>query len=170
MGEADPNLTEPDGVRLVTPPPELLEKTTLTSVDYQDCFIVDTGPSLFDRSAERWARAIFEDAPAPTRDTLVAGWPLLGLRLGPLGSDEHVLGWLISANSPDQILLSADGRPDMAAELLVERQHGNLRFASFVALLSPAARELWVEVGPRHERTVRKLLTGLRDRTRSAES
>lgn len=169
MPGRESGLTEPAGVRQVAPPLDLLDATTLVSADYQDCFIVDVGPSLSDRSAEQWARAIFEDAPAATRDRLVTGWPLLGLRLGPLASDEHVLGWRIASNRPDRVLLTADGSPEMLAELLVERVHGGLRFASFVALLSPAAREVWGEVGPRHERTVRELLTELRDRARSTE-
>jgi len=169
MPRSHSDLTEPDGVHQVTPPPDLSDRTTLVNVDYQDCFLVDVGPSLSDRSAEQWARAIFEDAPAATRNRLVTGWPLLGLRLGPLASDEHVLGWLIAVKGPDRILLTADGSPEMLAELLVERVQGSVRFASFVSLLTPAAREVWVDVGPRHERTVRGLLTELRDRTRSTE-
>lgn len=167
--EKGPRPTKPAGVHQVTPPLNLLDRTTLLDVDDQDCSLVDVGPPLSDRSAEQWARAIFEDAPAATRNRLATGWPLLGLRLGPLASDEHVLGWLIAMNSPDRILLTADGRPEMLAELLVERVDGDLRFASFVSLLTPAAREVWVDVGPRHERTVRELLTELRDRTRSPE-
>ena len=167
MPVADSSSTEPAGVRQIDPPPDLLDRTTLVDVHYQDCFIVDLGQALSARSAEQWARAVFEDAPASTRNTLVNGWPLLGLRLGPLTSDEHVLGWRIRANSPDQVLLFADGSPDMVAELLIERRRDTLRFASFIALLSPSAHEIWVDVAPRHERTVRELLDEMWQRTKS---
>ena len=163
MPESEPILPS-SGVHQITPPSDLVDRSTLDGVDYQDCFIVDIGPSLSDRSAEQWARAIFEDAPAPTRDRLTTGWELLGLRLGPRTSDEHVLGWFIHENSPDQVLLFGDGRPGMVAELLIERQRDALCFASFIALETPAAREVWIEVRPRHERTVRQLLTEMRGR------
>jgi hypothetical protein len=111
----------PVGVHQIAPPSDLVAKTTLSDVSHRDCFIVDIDPSVSDRSAEEWARAIFEDAPAPTRDRLTTGWPLLGLQLGPLTSDKHVLGWTILTNSPDQVLLFADGSSGIVAELLIER-------------------------------------------------
>ena len=164
MTEAEPT-PQPVGVHQIAQPSDLVGKTTLSDVHHRDCFVVDIGASVSDRSAEEWARAIFEHAPAPTRDRLTAGWPLLGLQLGPLTSDRHVLGWTIASNSPDEVLLSADGSSGIAAELLVERQRDTLRFASFIALTSPAAHEVWAEVGPRHERTVRQLLAEMLDRT-----
>ena len=63
----------------------------------------------------------------------ITGWPLLGLQLGPLTSDKHVLGWTILTNSPDEVLLFADGSSGIVAEMLIERQRDTLCFASFIA-------------------------------------
>src|SRR2546423_15536390 len=58
------------------------------------------------RSAEDWARAIFEDASPALRRFIVVGWICgLGLRLGPRSSPDHVLGWAIASRSPDRIVL-----------------------------------------------------------------
>lgn len=147
------------GVRQIAPPPDLLDRATLVDVDYQDCFILDLGSSLSARTAEQWARAVLEEAPAPMRSALVAGWKGLGLRLGPLTSEEHVLGWLVRANDPDRLLLCADGRLGITGELLFERQVATLRFATFVRLDNPGAHAVWAGVRPVHERMVRQLLS-----------
>lgn len=158
--EVDSGATvRPDGVRQITPPPDLLDKTTLVDVDYQDCFLVDVGPSLSARTAEQWARTVLEEAPAPMRRALVTGWKGLGLRLGSLTSTEHVLGWLIRANDPDRVLLAADGRLGITGELLFERQPDTLRFATFARLDNPAAQAVWAGTRPVHERMVRRLLS-----------
>lgn len=72
--EADSGATDrPGGVRQIKPLPDLLDKTTLVDLDYQDCFVVDVGPSISDRTAEQWARTVLEEAPAPMRGAMVAG-------------------------------------------------------------------------------------------------
>ncbi len=43
--------------------------STLSHVDYEDVFLVETGPAQ-DRTGEQWARAILEGAPTSTRNTL----------------------------------------------------------------------------------------------------
>lgn len=157
--EVDFGLTDPGGVHQITPPLDLLDRTTLVDVDYQDCFIVDVGPALCVRTAEQWARAVLEEASTPTRRALVTGWKGLGLRLGPLSSDKHVLGWLVRVNDPDWVLLAADGRLGITGELLFERRHDTLRFATFVRLDNPAALAVWAGTRPVHEQVVRQLLT-----------
>lgn len=43
--------------------------STLSHVDYEDAFLVETGPAQ-DRTGEQWVRAILEGAPTSTRNTL----------------------------------------------------------------------------------------------------
>ena len=62
----DPHVEALGTVRQVTPPPAARALSTLCHVDYEDAFLVGTGPAQ-DRTGEQWARAILEDAPVSTR-------------------------------------------------------------------------------------------------------
>src|SRR4051812_47227226 len=55
------------------------------------------------RSSEQWGRAAWEGAPAPLRWFILAGWRfVLGLRLGPGHSADHILGWQIVDRPPEE--------------------------------------------------------------------
>jgi hypothetical protein len=71
-------------VRQVALPPAARALSTLSRIDYQDAFFVDTGPDL-DRTGEQWARAVLADAPPIVRRKLLRGWHWLGLKLGSPG-------------------------------------------------------------------------------------
>lgn len=60
-------------VRQVAVPPAARALSTLSHIDYDDAFLVDVGP-VQDRTAERWARAVLEDAPITVRHVLQSGW------------------------------------------------------------------------------------------------
>ena len=87
----DPHVEALGKVRQVTLPLAARTLSTLSHVDYEDAFLVETGPAQ-DRTAGQWARAILEDAPMSTRNALSRGWSALGLRLGSTQSDRFVLG------------------------------------------------------------------------------
>ena len=76
---------------------------TLGEPDYIDLFTAMT-PSATDRTAEAWARLILEQAPV-AGDHARRFWRLLGLRLGPPGSPDHVQGWRIAARDQRWIRL-----------------------------------------------------------------
>jgi hypothetical protein len=59
---------------------------TLAHMDYEDAFPVQTG-TVGDRTAEQWAPAVVEDAPAMLPGVLRWGWSSLGLKVGPTRSD-----------------------------------------------------------------------------------
>jgi hypothetical protein len=126
-------------------------------VDYEDAFLVRTGPAQ-DRTGEQWARAILEDAPVSTRNALSRGWSALGLRLASTQSDRFVLGWDVRRSTPDVALLSASGGLGLSGELLFERQQHTLLFATFVQLENRIARGLWAGIVPRHRQVVQDLL------------
>src|SRR6266540_3679589 len=78
---------------------------TLVDPDYVDLFTAaPTDASA--KSPEEWARAIFQGAPAPLRlfIPLVHRW-ILGLRLGPRSSPDHILGWRIGDRGEDYVTL-----------------------------------------------------------------
>ena len=102
---------------------------------------------------------MIEDAPASVRRQLRRGWRLLGLRLGPAGGAQRVLGWEIRRSTQDFVLLGAGSRIGMPGELLFRRGRDGLLFATFVQQRNPLARLLWAGVTPTHQRVVRSLLT-----------
>jgi hypothetical protein len=145
------------GVRQVAPPPSVRALSTLARVDYDDAAFLEIGPHD-SRTAERWARAILEDAPPVTRRALRRGWFALGLKLGSARSERLVLGWEVRRSSPDFALLGASGRLGLQGEVLCKREQETLLVVTFVQLDNVLARAVWARVAPGHRHTVRHLL------------
>jgi hypothetical protein len=114
--------------RQVALPPAARALSTLPRVDYDDAFLVETGPAQ-DGRAEQWARAMLEDAPSAMRSPLRWAWSALGLQVGSTGSDRFVLGWEVPRSTPDFVILGAGGRLGLSAELLFKRQQQTLLYA-----------------------------------------
>jgi hypothetical protein len=131
--------------------------STLGRIDYEDAFIVDVGPTR-DRVAEQWMRVILEDAPASVRLRLLSVWSAIGLKVALGGSGRSVLGWQIRAVDADFVLLGADSRIGMPAELVLRRQENGLLFATFGRQDSTIARAMWSSIESGHVRTVRSIL------------
>jgi hypothetical protein len=144
-------------VRQVSVPPTARALSTLSRIDYEDAFRIDTG-AAGDRTAEQWARAVLEDAPMRMRSTLLSGWSALGLKLRCGGSRRSVLGWEVRSRSDDFVLLGADSRIGMPAELLFKRERHELLFATFVTHDNHVARAAWAAVEPMHVPIVRSIL------------
>jgi hypothetical protein len=138
-------------------PPEARARSTLGRIDYADAFVVDVPD---DKTAEEWARKTLEEAPAATRASLQSGWSSLGLRLDLTSSHPSILGWRIRENTPDHVLLGADGRLGLSGELLFERRVNQLHFSTFVKLSHVGARAVWAAIEPAHVRIVRGVLEG----------
>jgi hypothetical protein len=143
-------------IRQVDPPLDVQAISTLPVVDYADTFTVTGGPG--ECTPEQWARAMLSSAPRPVRFKLVAGWTLLGLRLGIRPPGQRILGWRVRQRTPDHLLLGAGSRLGLPAELLFRREPDGLLFATFVRQRSRLARALWPRVVPGHQRTVAALL------------
>jgi Protein of unknown function (DUF2867) len=142
-------------VRKIEPPQEALDRSTLPRIDYADAFLVGTGGHP-EWTAERWAVAVLEEAPAATRAQLLAGWSALGLK--PATTDRSLLGWDVRRSSPDHVLLGRDSRIGMPGELLFARRQEGLLFATFVQHETAATRAMWAAVERTHVRTVLELL------------
>jgi hypothetical protein len=154
---SDPHLEMPRRVRQVAVPPAARALSTLSHIDYEDAFLVETCFAQ-DRTSEQWARAMLEEAPTIMRRALPWAWSALGLRLGPTRSDRFVLGWELRRSTPDVALLAARSRLGATAELLFERQQRTLLFATFVQKENYIARPVWAGVAPVHRQVVRYLL------------
>ena len=152
-----PRSNAPRRARQVAVPAVARARCTLRRVDYEDAFAVELG-SAYVRTAEQWARAILEDAPLAMRNGLRRGWLALGLKLDAVPPERSVLGWEVRCSTRDSVLLGADSRIGMPAELLVTRQKRAVRIATFLEHRNAAARALWVTVEPAHRRIVPSVL------------
>ena len=154
------------GVRQIPVPAAVRSLSTLSRIDYEDAFLIDTA-SAAEQTAEEWARAVLEDAPLKVRGKLVSGWSALGLKLDCARSRRSVLGWPIRESSPDLVLLGADSRIGMPAQLLFKREPEALLFATFVQQDNRVARAMWAGTEPAHGPIVRQILEGARRRAAS---
>jgi hypothetical protein len=152
-------------VRQAAVPPAARALSTLPRVDYEDAFILETGPAR-ERTAEQWARAALEDAPATTQRALRWGWFALGLQLGSTRDDRRVIGWEVRRNNADFVLLAARSPLGLEGEVLCKRRQRTLLVATFVQLTNPVARAVWAGVAPGHRRVVRHLLEQLNRESR----
>jgi hypothetical protein len=141
-----------------TPHPVAVQPPALGSFDtdganYAVGFAIEV-PSGDERSTEQWARAILEDAPVVLRVFIVAGWRfVLGLRLGPRHSPDHVLGWKVTARLPGETVLESRSA-FMTARLVFHRDGTHLVWATFVHYSRPIAGLIWPPVSLLHRRIV----------------
>jgi hypothetical protein len=148
-------------VRQVDVPAAARTRSTLPRIDYEDAFLVETGP-VGGRTGEQWARAMLEDAPASMKRQLRWGWFAIGLKLGGPAPDQSVLGWELRSSTPEFALLGAPSRLGLTGQLLFEPGRDGLIFATFVQLANPIARAAWAAIESRHRRVVPHLLTQAR--------
>ena len=137
--------------------PAVRALSTFSHVDYEDACVVEAERAQ-DRSAQGWARAMLEEASPETRARLRSVWFALGLKLGPADAEDRVLGWEVPRSSPDFVILAADARLGMSAEVIVQRRRRTLLGATFLQHHNPLARLIWLGVAPHHRRAVRGLL------------
>ena len=147
----------PGRVRRVPFPPAARGRTTLTDVSYEDAFLLETRRPG-DRTAEQWARLILEGAPPGLQRLLRAAWFVLGLELGPSGSEGFVFGWELRRSTPDFALLRVGSRLGASAELLLEPQEQALLWCTFGQADGLMRRAFPTLIAPVHRRAVREVL------------
>lgn len=141
-------------------PPQIAATFAHSTADYGVAFAL-TQEGTGSRSPLQWARAVFEGAPGPLRWFVVFGWRhVLGLRLGPWPSDDHVLGWTIADGDlvPGSIALTAESR-FLRASNIVTVEESTVTWVTLVHYSSAAARPLWAMARPIHKLTIPYLLT-----------
>jgi len=146
----------------VAVPSDARALSTLPRIDYADAFVMATGRAHH-RTAEQWAKLILLGAPITVRSRLLAGWSMIGLKLGGGG----LLGWQVRASTPEFLLLGADSRIGMPGELLFKPPPPALLFCTFVQHDNPVARAVWAATEPVHVRVVREILEQADRRLRS---
>lgn len=140
-------------VRQIAVPAAARALSGLPQIDYADAFLVEIDRPA-DRTPAEWMRVIFDEAPAHLRLRLWSAWIALGLRLSTPDAKGRVLGWSVRRSTQDFVLLGANSRIGMPAELLLMRHRRRLLFDAFVQQDNPIARAVWASVQPVHTRTV----------------
>jgi hypothetical protein len=111
------------------------------------------------RSAEWWAREVFEGAPALLRRLLVLGWRFgLGLRLAPPAPASNVMGWAIVTSEPAKAVLGVGSRW-LTARVVVLVEDDRVLHITLVRFDRAPARQLWMLAKPIHELVIPFLLT-----------
>jgi hypothetical protein len=132
-------------VAVSVPPP-----STVASPDYADAFEVTKSPTDR-RSAEQWARDGFERLPVSTRrSVLLIHRCILGFRLGPWASSNHVFGWRIVTSEPE--LLHLEARSTLLSGHMVWRlHHERLVMTTFLQYeMRRTASVVWAVIGNIH--------------------
>jgi hypothetical protein len=129
--------------------------STLPSPDYCDLYTITTA-TAGDLSPEGWARALLEQAPLSRRSAYRL-WRLLGLRLGPPGSPDHVQGWRIADRGSDWIRIES-GSWYLTAQAVLRRDRERVSVSLFLGYDHPVAALVWAPVGVLHRRAVPVML------------
>lgn len=130
---------------------------TLADPDYTWACAV-TAQSQDERTAQEWARAVFEGAPRPVQWFLVTGWVgFLRLRPGPRRSPSLIFGWKILSATPTTATLTINAAA-FSTHLVVDVQQSRVVHATFLRYERRRARFLWAMTEPIHRLTIRYLL------------
>ncbi len=138
---------------------------TLTNPHYSWAYEL-TATQADQITAERWARSIFEGAPAALRAFFGFGWKVgLGLKLSPLETAGSVQGWQIRQSGPRHLTLAAQSRI-VQAENTVLVDDTTVTWITLVRYNSWLGRAVWALTRPLHQLLVPMLLIRA-DRRRS---
>jgi hypothetical protein len=146
-------------VRRVEVPQQIAASFARSTANYAAAFALTTETAATS-TPRQWATAVFVGAPAALRWCIVFGWRrVLGLRLGPRPSADHVLGWAIAdgdlmAGSTE---LTAESRL-LRASNIVAVEPSAVTWVTLVHYSHAAARLLWALARPVHHLTIRYLL------------
>lgn len=120
---------------------------------YADQFTVMLDPG--DLNATGWARRILEETPSGRGAP--SFWRLIGIRLGPRPSSDHIQGWRLVSADPGAVVLEAR-TPYLKARAVIEVEPTDLALALLVQYDHPVAAVLWPPIGVVHRRGVPQML------------
>jgi hypothetical protein len=126
--------------------------------DYADAFEISRNQSD-KRHPERSARDGFGNLPLKSRwSGMFAHRHVLGFRLGPWSSPDHIFGWRIVESEPDVLRLEAKGKI-MAGHMVWRLKADRLVMTTFVKYSKPRlAAGIWALAGHIHRSGVPGLL------------
>jgi hypothetical protein len=146
--ETEENSNQEGFVGLDNIPVSIRTLDTLPCPDYVDLFTARTRGAAA-KTAEQWARALLEES-ATGRSAPIL-WRLLGLRLGPMPSSDHVQGWKI-ADRGDGWIRVETASWCMTTHAVVQVDDRQVSLALFVRFDKPMAAIIWPPVSRLHRR------------------
>jgi hypothetical protein len=120
-------------------PEAIRSLTTFEPLDYVDLFVAPAEDAM-GTSAEEWARAAIEGAPAVGR--FLAWQVCCALRLQHAPSSDRIAGWSIAGRGSDWIRLEAESW-FMTAQMVFRVERGRVSFATFIRYDRPIAALIW---------------------------
>jgi hypothetical protein len=130
-------------------PEAIRSLSTMADPDYVDCFILATSAAR-DLPAEEWALAT-DEVIGLAGQFVWRG--VLGLRLAPRSSPDHVGGWTIVERGDDWIRLEAESWL-VTAHIVVLVDDERLSAATFVRYQRRIAAAVWRPLSVLHRRAV----------------
>jgi hypothetical protein len=148
-------VTSVETVRVVVSEPV---PATFGHHDYADAFTVVRRPDDH-RDAEQWARDCLDGAPRAFTAVVPILWRrVVGFRMGPRPSPEHVLGWQVIGTTPETIELRTHGWQASAGVVIRVRER-TVRFTTYFRYERRfPGRITWFVLGPVHRFFVPRLL------------
>jgi hypothetical protein len=148
--EAHPKGTVSSSIGLEKVPSIVSNLSLFERPNFIDCFVIDT-PNASCSSPEAWARAMLEES-SLAQDAR-ALWTLLGLRMGPQLTLDHVQGWRIESQS-DQWLRLETSSWYMSASVVILVEPGAVSASLSLQYDSPVAPFIWALVSGPHQKAV----------------
>ncbi|HEX2240368.1 MAG TPA: hypothetical protein VHJ82_04430 [Actinomycetota bacterium] len=146
-----------DGTRVVQRPQipdEVLAMCAFDHPDYGDLFTAAT-PAAEHFSPEQWARAGVSDAAGAAGQFV---WRvILGLRLAPVSSPDHIGGWQIADGDATWTSLVASSWC-LTANIVIAVAPEEVSAATFIRYDKPPAAFLWPVVAAGHRSAMPRLL------------
>lgn len=134
-------------------PADITDVSAMGDASYADFFAIDTSGG--EESAKTWARLLLEQS--PTGRSGPSLWRLLGLRLGPTGSADHVQGWRIADHGESWIRLETRSW-FMTCHAVVRVDRNQIGIGLFIRYDHPVASVIWPPVSVLHRRAVPMML------------
>jgi hypothetical protein len=113
-------------------------------VDYADCFRAVAVPGA---SAGDWATATLRGAEGPFSRIVWHG--VLGFDLAAPGTPDTLVGWAITADSPERFVMETDGRL-MAGRMVFDVDETDVRWTTSLRFHGKAGSIIWAGAGVAH--------------------
>jgi hypothetical protein len=143
-------------VQRIAIPDHARELAALERVDYADCFTVAVP---MQRRPEEWIRLAVEAMPALFA-AVRGAHRMLGLRLAPATSQEHVIGWDVACSDDDQAVLVNTGVLG-SPRIVGLTPPGRIVLATLIEFNGRRGRALWAVAAPVHRAVARYVLGAL---------
>lgn len=123
---------------------------------YGDAFRIGAVPGV---SAREWARVSLRGAEAANRMFARLAWHgVLGFDLASRGAAQTLVGWHITTDEPNRLVLDTDGRL-MAGRIVFALADDTVTWTTLVRFHRTAGHCLWAIAGIVHRALVPRLLT-----------